>query len=168
MLVIHYSSLETDWGQVHIAVRDGKLLASSLFAAKREEFLKKLTERANLQLDASHQHTDQYRRWLTEYMNGCLKIFNLPVDPQGTQFQTRVWKVMRGIPPGQTMSYGEIARALEKPGAARAVGNAASDNPVPIFIPCHRVVRSDGSLGGFGGGQKMKQRMLEHEGHCSR
>ena len=88
-----------------------------------------------------------------------------PLDlHQGTDFQRSVWRQMLGIGLGQTRSYGEIARALKKPGASRAVGSACGANPIPLLIPCHRVLAANHRLGGFGGGLDWKRRLLAAEG----
>ena len=90
---------------------------------------------------------------------------DLPLDVAGTAFQEAVWRELRKIPPGETRSYAQIAAAIGKPGAVRAVGTANGDNHVAVLIPCHRVIRSDGSLGGYAGGLDRKRRLLEAEGH---
>ncbi|TMA44133.1 MAG: methylated-DNA--[protein]-cysteine S-methyltransferase, partial [Deltaproteobacteria bacterium] len=90
------------------------------------------------------------------------------VDPGGTEFQRRVWGALRKVPPGRTVSYGELARAVGAPGAARAVGAANGSNPVGIVIPCHRVIGADGSLTGYAGGVERKEWLLGHEGNRSR
>jgi AraC family transcriptional regulator of adaptative response/methylated-DNA-[protein]-cysteine methyltransferase len=89
---------------------------------------------------------------------------DLPIDVEGTAFQQRVWAELRRIPPGQTHSYAEIAAAVGQPGAVRAVGTANGANPVAVLVPCHRVIRSDGSLGGYAGGLDRKRRLLAAEG----
>lgn len=96
-----------------------------------------------------------------EYFEG--QLLNLPVDIAGTEFQKRVWSAIMKIPYGQTRTYNQIAEAIEKPKAVRAVGNACAANPVPLIIPCHRVVRKDGGLGGYGLGPKRKEFMLSME-----
>jgi len=102
-------------------------------------------------------------RQLDEYFKGLRTAFSVPLDLRGTEFQKRVWAELRRIPFGETRSYGWIARACGRPGAARAVGGANNKNPVVIFVPCHRVVGADGSLTGFGGGLWRKRWLLEHE-----
>jgi AraC family transcriptional regulator of adaptative response/methylated-DNA-[protein]-cysteine methyltransferase len=88
----------------------------------------------------------------------------VPVDVRGTAFQEAVWQELRKIPPGQTRSYADIAAAVGKPGAVRAVGTANGSNPVSVLVPCHRVIRSDGTLGGYGGGLDNKKKLLAAEG----
>lgn len=101
---------------------------------------------------------------LSEYFAGIRRHFQLPLNPQGTVFQRRVWQALGEIPHGQTWSYGQLARYLGKPTASRAVGGANGANPLPIVIPCHRVIGGDGSLTGFGGGLALKRWLLDHEG----
>ena len=103
-------------------------------------------------------------RQLTAYFNGELKVFNLPLAPHGTEFQQRVWKELLEIEHGETASYGQIAARLGHTNAAsRAVGLANGRNPIPIVIPCHRVIGADGSLTGYAGGMDRKQTLLELE-----
>jgi AraC family transcriptional regulator of adaptative response/methylated-DNA-[protein]-cysteine methyltransferase len=89
---------------------------------------------------------------------------DLPIDVRGTAFQEAVWRELRRIPLGQTRSYADIARAVGQPGAVRAVGSANGSNPVAVLVPCHRVIRSDGSLGGYAGGLDRKRKLLAAEG----
>jgi O-6-methylguanine DNA methyltransferase len=101
---------------------------------------------------------------LSEYFAGTRHEFTLPLDFQGSSFHQRVWLALTQIPYGHTVSYGNLARSLGAPKAARAVGAACGANPVPIIAPCHRVLGSDGSLHGFGGGLPVKAWLLRHEG----
>ncbi|MFQ5827439.1 MAG: methylated-DNA--[protein]-cysteine S-methyltransferase [Dehalococcoidia bacterium] len=102
---------------------------------------------------------------LSRYLEGERVSLADPLDLEGTTpFQQEVWAQTRLIPPGQTRSYGWVARRMGRPRAVRAVGGALARNPVPLLIPCHRVVRSDGGLGGYGGGLEMKRRLLQIEG----
>ncbi len=103
---------------------------------------------------------------LIQYLNGQQQQLDIPVDMQGTDFQQRVWNALHTIPYGQTRSYSEIANQIQQPKAFRAVAHACGSNPVPLIIPCHRVVRSDGSLGGYGSGIERKQALLEMEKHA--
>lgn len=97
---------------------------------------------------------------LGAYFAGELRHFDLPLMPLGTPFQQRVWDALQTIPYGQTWSYRQLAEAIGNPTASRAVGGANGANPLPIVIPCHRVIGSNGSLTGFGGGLPVKQRLL--------
>jgi len=99
-------------------------------------------------------------RQLRAYFDGELKNFDLPLSLEGTEFQLRVWKSLCAIPYGQTISYGQLARLIGSPKAARAVGLANGSNPIPIIVPCHRVIGSNGSLVGYGGGLSNKKTLL--------
>ncbi|HET9106578.1 MAG TPA: methylated-DNA--[protein]-cysteine S-methyltransferase [Steroidobacteraceae bacterium] len=103
---------------------------------------------------------------LGEYFAGRRQAFDLPLAPRGTDFQRRVWNALRDIPYGRTISYGELARRIGNPGASRAVGLANGANPLPVLVPCHRVIGADGSLTGFGGGLPIKRRLLALEGRA--
>jgi methylated-DNA-[protein]-cysteine S-methyltransferase len=100
---------------------------------------------------------------LDAYFAGALTGFELPLQPAGTQFQRRVWMALREIPYGQTVSYGQLAARLGGPAASRAVGLANGRNPISIVVPCHRVIGSDGSLTGYGGGLDRKRFLLDLE-----
>ena len=101
---------------------------------------------------------------LGEYFAGQRREFDLELAPYGTDFQLRVWRALRKIPYGAVRNYGDVARSIGRPGAARAVGQAVGGNPLPIVIPCHRVIASDGSIGGYSGGLAIKHRLLGLEG----
>lgn len=107
---------------------------------------------------------DQAAQQLAEYFDGRRQSFNLNLSPAGTSFQKTVWTQLRTIPFGETRTYGEIASAIGKPSAVRAVGAANGRNPLPIVVPCHRVVGSNGTLTGFGGGLPAKVALLTLEG----
>ena len=100
---------------------------------------------------------------LAEYFAGSRQHFDLKIDPKGTVFQKSVWQELRKIPFGKTASYGEIAKRIGNSKACRAVGLANAKNPLPIIVPCHRVIGKDGSLTGFGGGLKIKKQLLDLE-----
>ena len=107
----------------------------------------------------------QIAKELQEYFAGTRTAFTFPVEADGTDFNRKVWEQVSRIPYGKTKTYGEIARTIKKPGASRAVGTANGRNPIPIVIPCHRVVAAGGKLGGFGGGLPLKRKLLDLE--CS-
>lgn len=104
------------------------------------------------------------REQLREYFEGRRRAFDLPLRPQGTAFQMDVWRTLATIPWGATWSYRDLARTIGKPGAVRAVGAANGRNPLPIVLPCHRVIGADGTLTGFGGGLPIKAALLRLEG----
>lgn len=102
---------------------------------------------------------------ICDYLMGIRSAFEVPVRLQGTAFQRSVWDVLAAIPCGEVRTYGEVARALGRPQAARAVGAACRANPVPILVPCHRVIAAGGRPGGYAGGSGTKRALLELEGH---
>lgn len=106
----------------------------------------------------------QAKAQLSEYFAGTRQEFTLPLSPKGTPFQQKVWAALQTIPYGQTRSYGEIARQIGSPKAARAVGMANHHNPIAILIPCHRVVGQNGALTGYAGGLERKKALLQLEG----
>lgn len=104
------------------------------------------------------------RRQLEDYFDGTRTTFDLVLAPEGTPFQQAVWRILEAIPYGATLSYGDVARAISRPKASRAVGAANGANPIPIIIPCHRVIGGDGKLTGFGGGLDTKAALLALSG----
>lgn len=105
------------------------------------------------------------RRQLDEYFDGQRQAFHLPLRPEGTEFQKKVWQVLCRIPYGQMISYRELATWVGAPRAFQAVGQANGHNPLPILIPCHRVIAANGTLGGYSGGLERKRFLLHLEGH---
>ena len=160
---IAYSRMATPLGELWIGVTQkgvchiGLSGEESFFAA-----LRRLFPEANLLEDGGA--TREAARQLGEYFSGKRRTFTLPLDLRGTPFQRTVWEELRKVPFGTTVTYGELARRIGKPRAVRAVGQANHRNPVPIVVPCHRVIGHDGSLVGFGSGLELKRRLLEHEG----
>ena len=107
-------------------------------------------------------------RQLDAYFAGTSRDFDLPLAAEGTEFMKTVWRELRRIPFGATISYGELARRIGNPNASRAVGLANGKNPIPIVVPCHRVIGANGELTGFAGGLAVKQALLQHEGATPR
>lgn len=152
-----FDEFATPVGKLTVAVDDHGV-RHVLFETSRHE----LPSMEGWQRDKSA--TRDVREQLLDYFAGRRKGFDLPINPVGTPFQRKVWLTLAKIPYGKTWSYGELAQKVGKPAAARAVGAANGRNPLPILLPCHRVVGSDGSLTGFGGGLKVKALLLAHEG----
>ena len=125
------------------------------------QFARRFAPPAHWREDAAR--FDTVRRQLDEYFAGCRRRFDVPLAPAGTAFQRRVWRALMEIPFGHVITYGELARRVDRPGAARAVGRANGANPIAIIIPCHRVVAANG-IGGYGGGVDVKRRLLALEG----
>jgi len=118
--------------------------------------------------EGDHAVLQQTQAQLDEYFAGTRRDFDLPLAPLGTQFQCMVWWELANIPFGRTISYSELAHRVRRPTATRAVGAANGRNPIPIVLPCHRVIGADGSLTGFGGGLPTKQFLLQLEGALPR
>jgi len=124
-------------------------------------------EAANLRLEESDRGMHGYTLELEEYFAGDRRKFTCPLDLRGTDFQLACWRALIAIPYGQTRTYGDIARAVGRPQGFRAVGMANNRNPIAIVVPCHRVIASDGTLCGYGGGLEVKRKLLELEGAVS-
>lgn len=110
-----------------------------------------------------HRHIEQALSEIEAYLSGKRRVFETPLDLWGTPFQQQVWAAVANVPFSETVTYGEIARRLGRPRAARAVGAANAANPLPLFVPCHRVVGADGALRGYGGGVEVKALLLRLE-----
>ncbi len=143
-------TLESRTAWLNLAAADGHLTSCQL----REEGAPTESECPLL-----HDAADQIELYLVDPSNS----FNVPLAPQGTPFQKHVWDLTRSIPAGEVRTYMWIAKQLGKPGAVRAVGQALGANPLLLFVPCHRVVRTGGALGGFACGLLWKEALLQHE-----
>jgi len=153
------STLETPFGLLKLAVdADGTLL--ELWLPNRGKTVQSAASPSRAASEGMHAVHAQLR----EYFAGKRRTFDLPLDPRGTPFEQRVWSRLREIPYGITTSYGAIAQEFGLENGARAVGRANGANPIPIVIPCHRVIGADGTLTGFGGGLPLKRALLELEG----
>jgi AraC family transcriptional regulator of adaptative response/methylated-DNA-[protein]-cysteine methyltransferase len=128
-----------------------------------ETELRDLSRRLGAVVPGSNAHLDALEAQLPEYFSGRRSAFEVPLDLVGTPFQKTVWEALLRIPFGATRSYGSLAREVGRPGASRAVGRANGQNRVAIVVPCHRVVHEDGTLGGYGGGLRRKQHLLDLE-----
>ena len=151
----HTAGIESPVGRL-VLVSDGASLTAIQFGGKRAG------------ADDCAVPLPEAKRELAEYFAGRRRSFDLSLAPRGTPFQRRVWEALRRIPYGATATYGEIARAVGSPGAVRAVGAACARNPVPIIVPCHRVIGADGTLTGYAGGLERKRALLELESEHAR
>jgi O-6-methylguanine DNA methyltransferase len=124
-------------------------------------------EKNGFRFEESPRPMQPYVRELEEYFREERREFTFPLDLRGTDFQLACWRALLAIPYGETRTYADIARAVGKPNAFRAVGMANNRNPVAIVVPCHRVIASDGTLCGYGGGLDLKRKLLELEGALS-
>ncbi|HEY6471144.1 MAG TPA: methylated-DNA--[protein]-cysteine S-methyltransferase [Candidatus Dormibacteraeota bacterium] len=149
-------SVVTPLGPVLVVIADDRLAGLYFDSHARTPALDGLPRRTSATLD-------QVRRELAEYFAGTRISFDVPLLLEGTPFQVAVWRALVEIPSGTTSTYGEIARRLGRPQAARAVGAANGLNPISIIVPCHRLVGADGSLTGYGWGLDRKRRLLELE-----
>jgi methylated-DNA-[protein]-cysteine S-methyltransferase len=131
-----------------------------------QEFLSKkgLSRNRNTKWHQAHPILKEAFLQLDSYFNKQLKVFSLPFDLRGTPFQLKVWENLCKIPYGKTWSYYDLAKAVGNPKSVRAVGRINAQNPIPIIIPCHRVIRKNGNLGGYSGGLVIKDWLLRHEG----
>ena len=160
MLTLYYSRMQSPLVPLVIGVSDKGL---AIIEFDQGEFPKgRLAQSA--EWIESARRTEAVVRELEEYFDGQRRKFTVPLDLQGTEFQKKCWHSLLKIPYGETRSYADIARNVGSPRGFRAVGMANHDNPVPIIVPCHRVLASDGTLGGFGGGLELKRKLLELEG----
>jgi len=149
--MVLYASYSSPFGTIEIGHEDGIIVAIRRSCQPLHHNPSTVSDLANMQLQ--------------EYFAGKRQAFDLPIEPRGTPFQKAVWSCLLQIPYGEVRSYGQIAAAMGKPKACRAVGMACNRNPLWIVIPCHRVVGSNNALTGYAGGLDMKQRLLALEQH---
>lgn len=166
-MTFYYQRISSPIGDLGLVVDEDDRLVRIAFLAEVSEPLAAAIERYfepsdDLVEDATRGAVAKTQ--LAEYFAGERREFDLELAPRGTPFQQRVWQDLLDIPAGQTRTYSEIARRLGRPGAARAVGRANATNPIPIIVPCHRVIGADGTLTGYAGGLPIKQGLLEIEG----
>lgn len=155
-LVTTMTTIDSPIGPLKLTSREGVLTGVHMHNQRHAPTVQATCERD----DAPFAPVAQQLR---AYFAGELTEFDLPMQLEGTEFQRRVWAALREIPYGKTISYGELAARIGSPGASRAVGLANGRNPIAIIVPCHRVIGSDGSLTGYGGGLDRKVWLLEHE-----
>lgn len=147
----NYFIYPTPMGRITLA-SNGEAITHLMFGAVELEGIQTPTALMN---EAANQ--------VQEYLAGKRKAFELPLEPAGTEFQQRVWQALKTIPYGETRTYQDVARMIGNPKALRAVGGANNKNPLPIFIPCHRVIGANGDLVGYAAGLKIKKFLLELE-----
>ena len=165
LVTVRTAHVRLSLGEVHLATAGHGLCLSVLGAERARGQLEAWIERhePGARLVRSSEGLEEASEQLEAYGQGALKHFDLGLDLRGTPFQLRVWQALREIPYGELRTYGQLAASLGRPGASRAVGGANGKNPIPLIVPCHRVVASDG-IGGFTGGLAWKERLLAHEG----
>jgi methylated-DNA-[protein]-cysteine S-methyltransferase len=162
--MIFYTTMDSSIGRLVIASTNRGLIRIMLPRENNSDSLARLQEAYPGQsiIEDSDKNRDAVKQ-LREYFEGTRTVFSLPLELRGTEFQKSVWRTVARVPYGQTKSYGDIAREIRKPKACRAVGAANGANPIPIVIPCHRIIGSDGSMTGFGGGIPLKEKLLRME-----
>ncbi len=156
---LYYKTMASPVGSLRLIASDRGLCAVLFHGGRRT----RLTVNGTLEQDDSHKMLQQAESQITEYFSGKRKKFELPLDVRGTVFQIKTWRELAKIPYARTISYGEQARRLGDANKARACGMANGRNPLPIVIPCHRVVGAGGGLTGFAGGIDIKLFLLKHE-----
>ena len=160
---IYYGSMRTSMlGEVFVASTE-KGLCMVDFMTSEKGFLQKLEGRFRGEVIRNDRRNRNVLTQIDRYLKGKITKFDTPLDLRGTPFQKRVWDALLKIPYGQTRTYQDVARAIGHPRAFRAVGNANGSNCIPLIIPCHRVIASDGGLGGYGHGLEVKRRLLDLE-----
>jgi len=157
---MHYSSYGSPIGHMLLVASD-RGLRSAWFDYDRKHLA---NTRKDPEMSESDSALGEVRTQLDEYFAGNRKEFSVPLDLLGTDFQLRCWNALLEIPYGKTCSYADLARKVGSPRGFRAVGMANHDNPIPIIVPCHRVITSDHKLGGYGGGLDVKEKLLRLEG----
>jgi methylated-DNA-[protein]-cysteine S-methyltransferase len=157
--------LDTPAGPVRL-VFNGRVLVGLVYSDRWDGLEKTLTRRFGpFTLEPAEGDAAAALEHFEAYLDGDLAALDaIEADPGGTPFQARVWKRLRAIPAGETLSYGALAESIGQPTATRAVAAANGQNPIAIVIPCHRVIAKDGSLWGYGGGLERKEWLLGHEG----
>ena len=160
---VYYSFFDTSLlGKVFVASTERGVCMVD-FLKSEKTFLKRLREKFSGKLIRDDQKNRNVLNQLRKYLKGDLKQFDCKLDLKGTSFQKKVWTALSRIPYGQTRSYKEVAQGIGHPKAFRAVGNSNGQNSIPLIIPCHRVIESNGGLGGFGHGVKVKRQLLDFE-----
>ena len=166
METIYYSSFDSLFLKKVFVASTERGVCFVDFVRTEKAFLKRLKERFPGKIVRDDRKHKNILNQLRKYLKGELQHFDCKLDFRGTPFQKKVWSALAKIPYGRTRSYGDIARAIGHPKAFRAVGNANGRNSIPLIVPCHRVIESNGGLGGFGHGIKVKKQLLDFEkGH---
>jgi len=165
LLDVAYATADSPYGQIKLAATPRGVVSVGLPNQDEESFLARLATRISPRVLENPARLDEARRELERYFEGELRDFDLPLDWQLTHgFRRKVLRQTAKIPFGETRSYTEMAVRAGSPRAVRAAGSALGSNPIPIIVPCHRVLRTGGALGGYGGGLELKEALLQLEG----
>lgn len=163
-MIIHFTAVDSPLGRLYLGRHPGGLCVLTLGDGAREKLMTYVKKTyPDYSLKASKPMLMDVIQQLYEYFKGERTAFDIPLHLEGTDFQKQVWEGLLEIPYGKTISYGKLADQLNSPGGMRAVGAANGQNPIPIIIPCHRVISADGSLGGYTGGLDIKRKLLDLE-----
>jgi len=160
---VYYASFNSPFLKKVFVASTEKGVCMVDFLTSEKAFLNELRRCFRGEIIRNDQKNKAVLSQLKKYLKGKLKRFDCPLDFRGTPFEKKVWSKLAKIPYAQTRSYKEIGKAIDHPKAFRAVGNANGKNPLPLIIPCHRVIESNGGLGGFGHGIQVKRQLLDFE-----
>lgn len=167
MRPLHYTAVDSPLGTLWLAATDRGLCRLHI-GGDEASWIKLIAQEMGVNLVRDDNALAEARRQLDEYFARSRHSFDLPLDAQGSPFERQVWEECSHIPYGQVRTYADLARAIGAVRAARAVGSALRRNPLPIIVPCHRVLRTDGSLGGYAAGLEAKRTLLSIEGYEQR
>ncbi len=163
---LYYKEVPTPWGPVRVVASASGVCAVGLPGESARPFFARVKKKypGVLLVEGDSPVIKRAARELGEYSAGRRRAFTVPFHIRVTPFQFKVLEALSAVPYGETVTYGEVAARVGKPGAARAVGAACGANPIPLLVPCHRAVAAGGGLGGFGGGLPLKKKLLAHAG----
>jgi methylated-DNA-[protein]-cysteine S-methyltransferase len=162
----YLDTIDSPAGPISFAVdEEGALIRLTFLTGTYAHTIEEELEGDGFTSIQDRDRTAHVREQLQEYGAGVRQTFDVPLAWRGSDWQNQVWRALTQIPFGETRSYGQVGAMIGHPQAARAVGRANATNPIPLVVPCHRVVGADGSLTGFGGGLRLKEQLLTHEAH---
>lgn len=161
-MIVYYSKFETPLGKIRMAFSCDKVVKISFSNEDDDQFFIFLSKYFDKVVKAE-KVPERYEQEIIDYLDGKLKEFHIPIELKGTPFQVKVWKELLKIPYGETRSYKEISIAIGREKAFRGIGQACSRNPIPLIVPCHRVIGSNGELVGYAGGIELKEKLLNME-----
>lgn len=160
---LYYSSFNSSLlGEIFVASSERGVCYVDFLTSERK-FLRNLKKRFHGQIQKGDSQNREVLSQLKEFLSGSRRSFNCKLDLKGTPFERKVWSFLKKIPYGETRSYKEVAEGIGHPKAFRAVGMANARNPIPLIIPCHRIIRNNGELGGFGHGIRVKKMLIDFE-----
>ena len=157
---IFHTIFNAPFGNIHLCANSNALIAIDL----KGDHSQLPILPGNIYQENTNEILKETIHQLAEYFDGQRKVFTIPLLPEGSNFQKLVWSALQNIPFGSTWSYFDVAKKIDNINSVRAVGNANGKNPIPILIPCHRVIQKNGSIGGYSGGIEIKRWLLKHEG----